>query len=51
VQRLLGHESIGSTAVYTRLFALDIGDEFRRTHPRAKATKRSPGKPAQPDEP
>ena len=36
VAKLLGHKSLRSTALYTRILTLDVGHELLRTHPRAK---------------
>lgn len=36
IQVLLGHESLHSTAVYTKIHPLELFREHRRTHPRAK---------------
>lgn len=36
---LLGHESLDSTAIYTRVHPLELYKEHRRTHPRAKRKK------------
>ena len=44
VQRLLGHDSIGSTTIYTRLLPLDLQAEILRTHPRGKIRPKKPPK-------
>lgn len=36
IQRLLGHEDINSTMVYTRVFPADLIKAHRRSHPRAR---------------
>ena len=36
VQELLGHESIGSTGIYTHVSNEKLRDEYRKNHPRAK---------------
>jgi len=36
VQRLLGHQSLDSTAIYTRLLPLDVQNAVLRHHPRSK---------------
>lgn len=36
IRALLGHESLQSTAIYTRVHPLELFREHRRTHPRAK---------------
>jgi integrase/recombinase XerD len=36
---LLGHESLDSTAIYTRVHPLELYREHRRTHPRARRKK------------
>jgi site-specific recombinase XerD len=36
IRVLLGHESLQSTAIYTRVHPLELFREHRRTHPRAK---------------
>ncbi len=36
VQELLGHESLGSTGIYTHVSNEKLRDEYRKTHPRAK---------------
>jgi len=37
VQRLLGHRSLETTAIYTRVSAAEVAATVRRKHPRAKA--------------
>jgi integrase/recombinase XerD len=37
VQRLLGHRSLDTTAIYTRVSAAEVAATIRRKHPRAKA--------------
>jgi integrase/recombinase XerD len=37
VQRLLGHRSLDTTAIYTRVSAVEVAATMRRKHPRAKA--------------
>ena len=36
VAKLLGHKRFQTTAIYTRMLALDVKHEVERTHPRAK---------------
>lgn len=36
VQEMLGHSQVSTTQFYTRLSALDVAREHRRTHPRAR---------------
>jgi integrase/recombinase XerD len=38
VQRLLGHRSLETTAIYTRVSAAEVAATVRRKHPRARAT-------------
>lgn len=48
VAKLLGHKSLDSTALYTRMLTMDVEQELLRTHPRAKrklTKKPSPPKP------
>ena len=48
VAKLLGHKSLDSTALYTRMLTMDVEQELLRTHSRAqrKLTKKpSPPKP------
>jgi integrase/recombinase XerD len=35
VQRLLGHRSLDTTAIYTRVSAVEVADTIRRKHPRS----------------
>ena len=37
VQRLLGHRSLETTAIYTRVSAAEVADTIRRKHPRSGA--------------
>lgn len=37
VQRLLGHRSLETTAIYTRVSAAEVADTIRRKHPRRRA--------------
>lgn len=37
VQRLLGHRSLDTTAIYTRVSAAEVADTIRRKHPRKRA--------------
>jgi integrase/recombinase XerD len=37
VQRLLGHRSLDTTAIYTRVSAAEVAATMKRKHPRAKA--------------
>jgi integrase/recombinase XerD len=37
VQRLLGHRSLETTAIYTRVSAVEVADTIRRKHPRRRA--------------
>ncbi len=39
VQELLGHESIGSTGIYTHVSNEKLRDEYRKNHPRAKRSE------------
>ncbi|MGE0494502.1 MAG: tyrosine-type recombinase/integrase [Vulcanimicrobiota bacterium] len=40
VQEMLGHARASTTQLYTRLSALEVAREHRRTHPRARKTHR-----------
>ncbi|HEY4001268.1 MAG TPA: hypothetical protein VGO93_20520 [Candidatus Xenobia bacterium] len=42
VQKLLGHQRILSTEIYTRIYPEELLKVYRRTHPRAKRPKRPP---------
>jgi site-specific recombinase XerD len=46
VQALLGHSSIGTTAVYTRLDMRDLKHVVERSHPREKASEKPAPEPA-----
>jgi site-specific recombinase XerD len=45
VQKLLGHDHISSTTLYTRILPTDVQGEILRTHPRAKLQARRPKPP------
>jgi integrase/recombinase XerC len=51
VQELLGHASISSTQVYTRLDFQHLARAYDAAHPRARAPKRQSPPPAQPELP
>jgi integrase/recombinase XerC len=51
VQELLGHASISSTQVYTRLDFQHLARAYDAAHPRARAPKHQAPKPAPPDLP
>ena len=39
VQRLLGHRSLETTAIYTRVSAAEVADTIRCKHPRSGAER------------
>lgn len=43
VQRLLGHRSLDTTAIYTRVSAAEVADTVRRKHPRSRVVRRRTG--------
>ena len=39
IQKLLGHDNISSTQIYTHLSTKKIIDQYRKTHPRGNQKK------------
>jgi hypothetical protein len=45
VQRLLGHRSIATTQIYTRVSVPDVRQAVRKAHPRARSNPLPPQPP------